>query len=454
MARPNEGWKLRPKDGVYYVRFTAPNGARIERSTGCGDAREAAAVAADIYARFLVAGDVAPRAVVDPTASLEDLIARWLVAMQSTHDPETVSTYAGYGRRFLTFFGDSLTGITRARMGDYQRERLTKILRDSVLKERSAMNTFLAWCEEQGVLAEEMLPEWPKLPDRATGVRSGPQRAAPVDVTPEQVRDFLLALPVWSLRTRKGKPFPVRARFVFAYETGLRPATLDELEVPTHWKPGAVVLRITDKIDKSRYGRTLPLSALAIAALEATVAACGIREGLIFGRHDYRTTVERARQAAGLPEDFAPYDLRHGRSGHLLDETGDMRAVAFLVGHRRLTTTDRYLRGQEDRARAALSAPGSGGIVGEGDVMLSAKDPNRTGTGVTPLEPESSGERPGSDIYETKESQEGPRNTPDTPGSGACPETLSTAARYLAVLRADADVLDAMVASELLGGES
>ena len=188
-----------------------------------------------------------------------------------------------------------------------------------------------------------------------------------------------------------------------------------------------------------------------------TVAACEIREGLIFGRHDYRTVVERARKAAGLPEDFAPYDLRHGRSGHLLDETGDMRAVAFLVGHRRLTTTDRYLRGQEDRARAALSAPGSGGIVGEGDVMRSAKDPNRTGTGVTPLEPESSGTGRDSDIYETKDGLGGPPDTPEDPGSGARPETppaLATAAKYLAVLRADADVLDAMVASELLGGDS
>ena len=44
-----------------------------------------------------------------------------------------------------------------------------------------------------------------------------------------------------------------------------------------------------------------------------------------------------------------------------------MRAVAHLLGHRKLTITDRYLRAQEGDARAALEAADSRGVSGAND---------------------------------------------------------------------------------------
>lgn len=377
----------------------------------------------------------------------------WLVAIEKTHDADTVDSYTTYARRYVQFFGSALVNVTVARMGDYQRAALGRVARRSVQKERSAMNTFLAWCFEQGILAEEHIPKWPMLPKRAVGTPTGKGRPAAVDITAEQARAFVLALPLVSLRARHGRRFPVRARFVLMAETGLRPATLDALEVPKHWRPGQADLAITADIDKARAARKLPLTTRAIAALEAAHELNGGAEGLIFGEHDYRTVVERARLAAELPEDFVPYDLRHHFVSFMAD-AAEARATMHLAGHTRLTTTNHYVRGQEDRAREALSALGSRGILGEGEVpMRSAKEGSRTLTGVTPPEPESGGEWQDADNHAGVEGLGGTENPSKGQVSGDSPEMVR-AQFFLTRLRSEWDALEQMLAGELLGGES
>lgn len=388
---------------------------------------------------------------IDPLLQLDEHLALWLADMEKVLDPETVSTYTGYAKRFVAHFGASVARVTVARMGDYQRERLTCALRKTLQKEQSAMNSFLDWCEEQGVIAPDVRPKWPRLSDRSIGTRTGRQRAAPVDVTVDDVVRFLRALPIWNERRGRGEArrFAVRPRFVVAYETGLRPATLDALELGVHWSPGEQELNIPASDDKSRYGRKVPLTPLAAEAL--TIAADGRTKGPIFGQHDYRSAIAKAKRDAGMPANFAPYDLRHGRTGHLLDASSDMRGVAFLVGHRRLTTTDRYLRGQESRARAALlqAAPGTncGGILGSRSASDRAKDGNRTRTGVTPLEPESSANTEIISDLPHEGAQIDPGNPAFGQHSGGAPRidpTLLAASRYLGELRSQWDAFDAI----------
>jgi hypothetical protein len=80
---------------------------------------------------------------------------------------------------------------------------------------------------------------------------------------------------------------------VVAYETALRPATVDALSVPQHYTKGAASLTITYEIDKARYGSSLPLSDEARAALDAVVH----ERGLIFGCHDYDDQLKKAAGA-------------------------------------------------------------------------------------------------------------------------------------------------------------
>lgn len=472
MGRPRTGWNLRPpKPGRqhYTVRFTDRSGSPREYTTGESDPGKAALAAADLYARDLTAKPSAgPR--INPHLALDEHMSQWLASLETTHDPDTIVSYTAYAKKFIEFFGDSLARITVPRMGDYQRKRLGEVTRKTLLKERSAMNGFLTWCEEQGLISEEHRPRWPRVSKKALGTRSGPQRENPVDVTPAQVNAFLVELPQWS-KPRGGVSFAIRARFIVAYETGLRPSTLDTLEMPKHWRPGATEIILEGQHDKARFGRKVPISARCAEALERTVLAIGLTKGLIFGAHDYRWAVERAAKAAGLPEDFAPYDLRHGRAGHLLDAGATMRAVAHLLGHRKLTTTDRYLRAQETDARAALDAASIGGESGDnrgpnqgtkGDAMLSvgdqsAKEGGRTPTRVTSPEPESGAPQANPHVYggltgqgETQSATfgQGIGDAPETPA----PESVAVAAKYLAVLRAEWDALDGALVEDLIAG--
>ena len=118
----------------------------------------------------------------------------------------------------------------------------------------------------------------------------------------ERTLRVIAALPEWS-SSKKVDPFPIKARFQFAYETGLRPSTLDALSVPEHYRKGSPTLTLTDEADKNRWGRELPLSPAARRALDRVCP----EEGLIFGSHDYRPAFTKATDKA------LPKHLRGGR---------------------------------------------------------------------------------------------------------------------------------------------
>src|SRR5439155_24168242 len=111
------------------------------------------------------------------------------------------------------------------------------------------------------------------------------------------------------------------------------------------------VLAVRDEIDKARFGRELPLSAEACAALERSLPRGG---GIIFGRHDYRTPLRAAALSAGLPEAKAerltPYDFRHSRLTHLGESSDNMVGVMYLAGHKHASTTSIYMHGSKRAA--------------------------------------------------------------------------------------------------------
>jgi integrase len=327
--------------------------------------------------------------------SLAELAEEWLSDIESTIDPETADLYRLHMHTHLIPHFKTAHEIQPASVAAYGRARLRKVKRTTVQKERSTLRGFLFWCEEQKLLSS--LPDFPTLPKRATGTAwHQRRRGVATDLSPEECHELIEKLPQWSRPRGNVGSYPIRARFIVAYETSLRPATLDALSVPEHYSRGAPTLRITDAIDKARFGRDLPLTPAARAALDGAIRG----SGLIFGDHDYRYPLTKAAKAilpAHKARTFTAYDLRHARLTELA-EGGNRTGTAFAAGHRRVTTTALYVKPGFRAAERALGLADSTRdshpqrLVGQKKLLIEssscAKERTRTSTGVTPLAPQ------------------------------------------------------------------
>jgi integrase/recombinase XerC len=150
------------------------------------------------------------------------------------------------------------------------------------------------------------------------------------------------------------------------YGCGIRNAELTGLNLEDiHWANEAILIR--GKGQKERY---VPLGDAAAQALRvymaersARLAAAGDMKsyatpalflnlqlrGLAKPGGEARLTtrsvgriVKRIAILRGLSADVHPHTLRHAFGTHLLEEGADLRAIQELLGHERLSTTQRY----------------------------------------------------------------------------------------------------------------
>ncbi|WP_313071670.1 tyrosine recombinase XerC [Melaminivora sp.] len=98
-----------------------------------------------------------------------------------------------------------------------------------------------------------------------------------------------------------------------------------------------------DAVERWLAQRALPFAGAGVARLDPDALFVGTR-GARISAHAVWLQLRRRSLAAGLATPVHPHMLRHSFASHLLQSSGDLRAVQELLGHASITTTQGYTR--------------------------------------------------------------------------------------------------------------
>jgi integrase/recombinase XerC len=301
-----------------------------------------------------------PAAKISPADTLGELVSQYLrmLAVERNASPHTLRAY----RRELNSFATYIVGTYGADLAPDRIEHThirayLGVLFDSGLSKASAARALAAirswfkWLARSGRVEQNVarLVSTPKLPKHLPRVPSIEQMNRVVDSVDQDAA-------TWPARDR--------AILELLYGCGMRNAELTGLDLKDiHWANDAILVR--GKGQKQRY---VPLGDAAAQSLRAYLAERSARlaaaspkastpavfinlrlRGLGNPGHDARLTtrsvgriVKRVAILRGLSPDVHPHTLRHAFGTHLLEEGADLRAIQELLGHERLSTTQRY----------------------------------------------------------------------------------------------------------------
>jgi len=298
------------------------------------------------------------------TSEFETLAAKFLLMLQNERNA-SVHTVRAYRREvldFATYLRETLGANAkiaavehlhiRAYLGLLYERGLTKA---SAARALAAIRSWFRWLAKEHKIAQNpaVLVSTPKLPQHLPRVPSM-----------EEVNGLLN-----SMETSEGvatkndaAAWPERDRMIFEllYGCGIRNSELVGIDMPDiQWKNDAILVK-----GKGRKQRYVPLgdeAALAMRAYlplrEARLRTAGklalIADGPLVTNLQMRGTarlttrsvgriVKRIALSRGLPADVHPHTLRHAFGTHMLEEGADLRAIQEMLGHERLSTTQRY----------------------------------------------------------------------------------------------------------------
>lgn len=287
--------------------------------------------------------------------SAKQLAAEFLgsLAAERNASEHTLRAYARETEGFAAYADDQLKIAVsaidhqhiRGYLGLLYRRGLSKA---SVARALAALRSWFKWMARRGYVQQSAaaLVATPRLPRHLPRVPTIEQVNRAIDRLASPAKDDAAA-------------WPERDRVIFEllYGCGIRNAELTGVDLADiHWANEAILVR-----GKGRKQRYVPLGDAAAAALrvylpqrEARLAAAGKRTTALLlsarlcGGSPRLTTrsvgriVKSIAVACGLPAQTHPHTLRHAFGTHMLEEGADLRAIQELLGHERLSTTQRY----------------------------------------------------------------------------------------------------------------
>lgn len=263
-----------------------------------------------------------------------------VLRQEKNYSVHTVSAYSRDLKRFFAYLrknNEVWSTIRSQTVRDYVSQRFfAGINGRSLQRELSSVRGFYHYCRAQGFIAH----------NPAHGVRAPRyQKRLPTTLSIEQIAGLLQQI-------KPPQPLLLRdaAMIELAYSSGLRLSELVSVQLDDlSLERGQ--LRVLGKGAKQR---DLPVGRLACQAIRRWLPA---REKLMREQHSFlfigrhggaigaRAIQRRWRQLArrcGLSQDLHPHVLRHSFATHLLESSGDLRAVQELLGHADISTTQVY----------------------------------------------------------------------------------------------------------------
>ena len=277
------------------------------------------------------------------TTAIDKAVRGFLQALrQRNASAHTVKAYHGDLDEFALYIGSrkwsSIDHVTiRGFLSRLYEKGLGKA---SVARSLAAVRSLYRWLAQEGMvdLNPAALVSTPKLPNKLPRVP-----------TIEEVNNVL------NEKMPQVAAFPERDRLMLEllYGCGIRNSeligiTIDDIRLSTE----AILIRGKGK--KERYvpfGDSVrtALTAYLPARQQLLLKRNKKASALLINRRGGRLTtrsvgriVKKIAVAKGLSPDVHPHTLRHAFGTHMLEEGADLRAIQELMGHERLSTTQRY----------------------------------------------------------------------------------------------------------------